>query len=211
MRRAPATALLMDFDGVLRRYDSAVAATVERRYGLEPGVILATAMRREHLVPAILGRHTRAQWRAAVAEALAAAVGGADAAHAMLGEWDAHRGAVEPAARDLVAQVRRGGRPVALVSNATDDLADDLARLGLADAFDAVVSSAELGVAKPAPDFFAAACAALDVSPRECLLVDDSARHVHGARACGLAALRWSGTPADARYVRAALGLAAAQ
>ncbi|HEX5741831.1 MAG TPA: HAD family hydrolase [Pilimelia sp.] len=208
MRRAPATALLIDL-GVLRRYDPAVAATVERRHSLDPGTIAATAMRREHLVPAVLGRHTRAQWRAAVAEALAGAVGGAGAAHAMLAEWDAHRGAVVPAARDLVAQVRRGGRRVALVANATDELADDLARLGLADAFDAVVNSADLGVATPAPDFFAAACAALDVRARECLFVGDDARHVRGARACGLAALRWSGTPADARYVQAALGLAA--
>ena len=94
----------------------------------------------------------------------------------------------------------------ALATNATDGDHEDLAALGLTDDLDAVVNSAELGVAKPAPEFYAAACAAVGVPPRGCLLVDDTDRNVRGARAAGLAAHRWTG-PADLPYLRAALGL----
>ncbi|GGJ76578.1 hypothetical protein GCM10010123_03230 [Pilimelia anulata] len=207
MRRSPATALLIDLDGVVRRYDPAVAADLAARYGLDPHALRAEALRPAYRVPAILGRHDPARWRADVAAALAERVGGADAAAALVAEWAADRGAVDPAARELVAGVRAAGRPVALVAAATAELPAELAALGLAGAFDAVLNSADLGAAPPAPDFLAAACAAVGAAPADCLLVAADERAVRGARAQGLAAYRWAGGPADARYVRAALGV----
>jgi putative hydrolase of the HAD superfamily len=42
--RPRASALLIDFDGVLRHYDPTVSAAAERRYGLVPGTVLGTAL-----------------------------------------------------------------------------------------------------------------------------------------------------------------------
>ena len=55
MRRQPAKALLIDFDGVLRRWDPTVAAGVEARYGLAPGELLRTAFDWPRLRAAITG------------------------------------------------------------------------------------------------------------------------------------------------------------
>jgi putative hydrolase of the HAD superfamily len=75
-----------------------------------------------------------------------------------------------------------------LLSNATDRLRSDLRALSLDDEFDAVFSSAELGVAKPDPEVFARVCTALGRTPEQCLFVDDSAEHVAAAAAVGLTA-----------------------
>jgi putative hydrolase of the HAD superfamily len=198
--RRPAAALLIDLDGVLRRWDRAHDAEVERRYRLDPGVLLATAMAPERVRPAVLGEVSHAEWMAGVGRAL-----GAPGAVA---EWEAYRGEVDPAVLGLVREVRADGIPVALVTNATDRLDADLAALGLGTELDAVVNSSAVGVAKPAPEYFIRACGTVGVPARDCLVVDDSDRFVRGARRAGLLAHRWTG-PADLPYLRAALGLRA--
>jgi putative hydrolase of the HAD superfamily len=198
----------VDFDGVLRRYDPAVSAAAERRYGLAPGAVLAAALEWERLLPAITGKITRAEWLTRVAEALSDRVGGPAAARALMVEWDAYRGAVVPEVLAFVRAARRGGVRVALATNATDDLDLDLAAFGVAGDFDAVANSAVLGVHKPTREYFEAACALVDTPPAQCLLLDDDDRNVRGARAAGLSALRLRGV-ADLRYARAALELRA--
>jgi putative hydrolase of the HAD superfamily len=200
------TALLIDFDGVIRHFDPAVHATAEERYGLPPGTVLATAVAPDRLIPAITGRATRAEWLTGIAEALADRVGGLPAARSLVVEWNAYRGALLPAAVAFVRAVRQAGVPVGLATNATDTLPDEVAALGLADDFDALVSSARVGVAKPHPDFYLAGCAALRAQPWQCLFVDDTDRNVRGARAVGLTALRYNG-PLDFRYLRRSFGL----
>ena len=96
---------------------------------------------------------------------------------------------------ELVSEARAAGRRVGIAAAAD-------ARSDLADRFDAVVDS----TAKPAPAFFAAACAAVSALPAQTLFVDDTDRAIRGARAAGLAAMRYSG-PDDLRYLRAALDL----
>jgi putative hydrolase of the HAD superfamily len=60
-------------------------------------------------------------------------------------------------------------------------------RLGLRDAFDALVLSFEVGSRKPQPGIYEAALAALgDVSPSDALFVDDQVRYCDGARALGI-------------------------
>ena len=81
MSRERATALLVDFDGVLRRWDPAVAAGVEREYGLTEGVLGEIAMSWGLLQPVLTGQVSHAQWMMSVADALTPAVG-ADRARA---------------------------------------------------------------------------------------------------------------------------------
>lgn len=205
MLRQPAEAMLIDLDGVLRRWDPEVPAAVEQSYGLAPGTLLGTAMSWDLLRPAVAGEITDAEWMGLVATRLALPEAEANKAVA---DWHQYRGTVDPEVLAFVRAVRAAGRPVGLATNATDLLGSDLERLGLTDEFDAVVSSAELRVHKPAPEFFERACAALSVEPRLVLFVDDDDRAVRGARAAKLAALRWSG-PENIPYLRKALALPA--
>ena len=196
-QRERAKALLLDFDGVLRHYDPAVDHAIEDRFGLDHGTILKTAMEPGRYQNLVSGGWTRAQWHADIAEFLEIP---ADA----MAELTAYRGYIDHEVLGFVRDVRAAGVPVALCTNAPSDLDDDLAQLGLAEEFDAVVNSAVVGAAKPTADFFRAACLAVHTAPRLCLFVDDSHRNVEGARRVGIAAYRWNGV-VDLPYLKAAL------
>ncbi|MFF5052386.1 HAD family hydrolase [Micromonospora sp. NPDC000663] len=204
MARERATALLLDLDGVLRRFDPAVAAGVEREYGLADGVLTEIAMQWGRLQPVLTGQVTHADWVTSVADALAEPAGGADRARAAVEQWQRYRGEVDTEVLDFVREVRAAGIRVGLATNATDLLDADLAALGLVGELDVVVNSSTLGVHKPAPEYFQAACQALATPPARVLFVDDEDWAVRGARAAGLSAHRWGGH-ADLRYLRAAL------
>jgi putative hydrolase of the HAD superfamily len=205
-QRPRAEALLLGFDGVLRRHDPAVDAAVEERFGLPGGTVLGTMMEWPRYLPAVTGHQTHAEWLDGVAVWLAERVGGEERARSLVFELDRYRGEIVPEVLAFVREVRAAGLPVALATNATDDLAGNLERFGIADEFDAVVNSWEIGAHKPSREFFQAACQAVRVKPQRCLFVDDNDRNVRGARAAGLSAYRYS-PPDDLGYVRAALAL----
>ncbi|GAA4413103.1 HAD family hydrolase [Actinokineospora soli] len=104
-----------------------------------------------------------------------------------------------PDAAPALDWLRAAGLKIAAVTNASHpDQHGRLARVGLARFFDAVISAGALGVAKPAPAIFHAACAELDVPPTHTLHVGD--RLDHDARAAVNAGLHgvWldrAGTP----------------
>jgi putative hydrolase of the HAD superfamily len=202
--RERATALLLDFDGVLRRWDPAVAAGVEREYGLSEGVLGEIAMQWGRLQPVLTGQVSHAEWVSSVADALAEPAGGPDRARAAVEQWQRYRGEVDTEVLDFVREVRAAGITVGLGTNATDLLDADLAALGLVGELDVVINSSTLGVHKPAPEYFQAACQALATPPARVLFVDDEDWAVRGARSAGLSAHRWGGH-ADLRYLRAAL------
>lgn len=204
--RARPSALLIDFDGVLRRFDPAVTAVAEQRFGLAPGSVLDVALGWPRLEPVITGRMSHADWLREIASALTDRVGGADRARDLMAEYDAYHGAIVPEVLAFARTARQAGVRVVLATNATDMLGPDLDTFGISGDFDAIANSSVIGSYKPQKDFFLAACALVDTPPSQCLLVDDSDRNVRGARAAGLSALRFSG-PADLSYVRAALSL----
>jgi len=89
----------------------------------------------------------------------------------------------------LRAARERGARLV-VVSNWDVSLHDVLAQTGLADLLDGVVTSAELGRAKPDPAIFARGLALAGVAAADAVHVGDSVEHdVAGARAAGIAPL----------------------
>jgi putative hydrolase of the HAD superfamily len=94
---------------------------------------------------------------------------------------------------------------VVLVSNATTRFESYLAAAGVADAFDAVLNTARIGVAKPDHRVYATAAALVGADPRRCLFVDDTAGHVAAARAVGLTGLHYQ----HAGQLRATLRAAA--
>jgi putative hydrolase of the HAD superfamily len=203
MTRERAQALLIDLDGVLRRWDPAPMIAVEVEYGLKPAALLETAMAWDIYRPAVAGEITDAEWMHLVASRLPIEP---SAAAAAVARWQEYRGEPDPDALAFVREVRAGGRKVGLATNATDRLRPDLEALGLTDEVDVVISSWEQKVHKPAPEFFARACDLIGAPPGQVLFVDDDDRVVRGARAAGLSAYRWTG-PHHVAYLRKALDL----
>ncbi|WP_232836735.1 HAD-IA family hydrolase [Lentzea terrae] len=126
MERTPALKplLLLDLDGVLRRFPPLPAEIAEVAF--EPSL----------LQRAVTGEITDEQWRQEVGQG-----------------WAAAPGEVITEALALVRAARKQCF-VALLSNATTRLEADLAELELDVEFDAVFNSARLGVAKPDPAIF---------------------------------------------------------
>jgi putative hydrolase of the HAD superfamily len=95
-----------------------------------------------------------------------------------------------PEVPEVLARLRAGGARLAVVSNWDVSLHDVLERTGLRPLVDAVVISAELGVAKPDPAIFRAALKRLGATEDGAVHVGDSLEHdVAGARAAGLEAV----------------------
>ncbi|MFI1989383.1 HAD family hydrolase [Actinoplanes sp. NPDC020271] len=201
--RDRARALLIDLDGVLRRWDPAPMIAVEVKYGLKPASLLETSMSWDVYQPAMAGEISDAEWMGLVADRLPLEKAEATAAVA---EWQAYRGEPDPEALEFVRGVRAAGRKVGLATNATDRLRGDLDALGLTGEVDFVLSSWEMKVHKPAPEFFERACVAIGELPKHVLFVDDDDRAVRGARVAGLSGYRWTG-PQHVPYLRKVLDL----
>jgi HAD superfamily hydrolase (TIGR01549 family) len=93
-------------------------------------------------------------------------------------------------AAPVLAAVRARGLRAVCVSNWDYALAEVLERCGLGDAFDAVITSAGVGVRKPDPRIFEAALEAAGCAAEEALHVGDTpAEDIAGARAAGIRAL----------------------
>lgn len=200
--------LLVDLDGVVRTWDARYAAAVEARHGLAEGSIATAAFADElALLEALTGRITDVEWRAGIAECLSELCDEA-AAIAAVAEWSAPAGEVDVEVLDCLRRARKAGWRIGLLTNATTRLREDLDRLGLLGEFDAVISSAELGIAKPEAAAFERACAAMGVAdPSQCVFVDDSADNVAAAITMGMDAHVFRG----ARWLARLLGVPEAE
>jgi putative hydrolase of the HAD superfamily len=90
----------------------------------------------------------------------------------------------------VLERLRAGGARLAVVSNWDVSLHDVLERTELRERVDAVVISAEVGVAKPDPAIFRTALERLGASAGDAVHVGDSVEHdIAGARAAGLEAV----------------------
>jgi putative hydrolase of the HAD superfamily len=129
----------------------------------------------------------RRRCAAVVQEQLQTALPLDDVLDALLG---AIRFRAYPEVPGVLARLRAGGARLAVVSNWDVSLHDVLERTGLRGLVDAVVISAELGVAKPDPAIFRAALQRLGATADGAVHVGDSLEHdVAGARAAGLEAV----------------------
>ncbi|MEU6954821.1 HAD-IA family hydrolase [Streptomyces sp. NPDC045714] len=193
-------AVLCDLDNVVRFYDTAPLAALERAAGLPEGTTTDIAYAPEVDLPLLLGRITPDAWVAAIAAGLVERVG-ADRARAL---GRALADAPFRADEEVVALLRRARThvPLVIVTNATLQLDADLALLGLSDLADAVVSSAVEQVAKPDPAIYRIAAGRAGVPPARCLFVDDRQENVDAAIALGMTGVLYR-APAD---LRGALG-----
>ncbi|WP_399929433.1 HAD-IA family hydrolase [Streptomyces kanamyceticus] len=199
-------AVLSDLDGVIRFYDMAVLEQLEAESGLPRGSTAEIAFAPATDLPLMRGEITKEQWIDSIARGLADRV-----------PWERGRALgttlaetkfrADDAVVGLLRQVRAAGLPVLLVTNATPWLADDLALLGLtgpSGVFDAVISSADLGVTKPGRRIYEVAAERAGADPGRCLFVDDRQENVAAAEALGMTGLLYR-EPADLRAVLAPL------
>jgi HAD superfamily hydrolase (TIGR01509 family) len=91
-----------------------------------------------------------------------------------------------PGATDACRTLAAAGLRVAVVSNWDIGLHEQLARLGLAELVDAIVTSAEAGSPKPAPAVFELALRRLGTAPARAVHIGDAPADEEGARAAGM-------------------------
>ncbi len=105
-----------------------------------------------------------------------------------------------------VAAARAAGIRTGLVSNSwsTSHYDRDL----LADLFDAVVISAEVGLHKPEPEIYLLAADRVGAEPKECVFVDDLRENCAGAEAVGMTAILHRDPPQTIGRLEDLLGIA---
>jgi putative hydrolase of the HAD superfamily len=94
----------------------------------------------------------------------------------------------EPAMLDAVRRARAAGIRTGLISNSWGAATYD--RALLAELFDGVVISGDVGIRKPAPEIYALGAQAVTLAPTACVFVDDLPFNLKPARAMGMATVR---------------------
>jgi HAD superfamily hydrolase (TIGR01509 family) len=80
--------------------------------------------------------------------------------------------------------------PLGLASSSNRHVIDLVLELaGIADAFQATVSSEEVGAGKPAPDVYLETAKRLGVDPADCVAIEDSTNGIRSAHAAGMAVI----------------------
>lgn len=119
-------------------------------------------------------------------DAVEAATDEVEAIHLARGIWEI----IPEGVAEALDQLRAAGLRLSLASNAEPLLRTKLATLGLAQRFDHLAISGEIGVEKPEPGIFLSALDALGVTPERAIHVGDFYEiDVVGARGAGLEAV----------------------
>lgn len=85
-----------------------------------------------------------------------------------------------------VRQLHADGYPVALLSNDSIELTDKLQRLNIAQLFDPLVISAQIGVMKPDRRAYETVLELAQCPPQSAIFIDDMPQNVAGAEAVGI-------------------------
>ena len=183
-------AVIFDYGGVLRGDGREQFDAVDEAVGLPPGALWSAF----HDIPEYrLSRQGAIDgdaFRSAVRRSLVPVAGDDERAGAALAALDRYLGSLPPVEaemRALIERLRTAGRvKLGLLSNAGRGWTERLRARGVADLFDDVIVSADVGLAKPDPAVFRLAAQRLGVEPAACLMIDDQPQHLESARRVGL-------------------------
>ncbi len=177
--------IVFDFGGVIWNMRWDVCRTLESTHGLARGSVFATLYGSDAWREVERGRGDREAWLVSAHAALEAEVG-----RSLPAVHEAWRDAQGPIAENiaLIRRLRPSYR-LSILSNADLTLRVRLDELGIADDFDDVISSAEVGLAKPDLEIYALACARLALPPSACIFVDDHEPNVRAAETAGMRAI----------------------
>jgi epoxide hydrolase-like predicted phosphatase len=188
----PVRAVIFDLGGVLLRTASQRARKqLEHKLGLTPGTLYARIWESEEWDLAQLGDITYEQyWRR---------VGASLGLHTAREISDFRRqyfseDRLDQELVDLIGRLRSRYN-IGLLSNAPDRLEHWLEDTWqIKHLFDAIVYSAQVGLAKPDPRIFRLILQRLDVLPPRALFIDDALPNVETAVALGMKAIRFTDT-----------------
>ena len=93
---------------------------------------------------------------------------------------------INPDIVELLADLRAGGTPLALLSNAGPDYGSYFRHGPLGDFFTACYVSGELGLLKPHPDIYWHVLHDLGITPAGAIFIDNRETNVAGAQALGI-------------------------
>lgn len=161
---------------------------MERRLGVEPGALEAF-FDEDAWLQFSTGRKDRPEFWGSVCAGFGVPPDSAIAAAVWTHLFEAPtvRTALVEIVRRLRGRVRLG-----LLSNAGPELRQLVAPV--AELFDGIVISAEVGLRKPEPAVFQLALEQLEAKPAETLFVDDLRRNIEAARRLGIRTHRFVGT-----------------
>lgn len=184
-------AILTDLDGVIRIWSPEIHRKAERATKLPEDAIPGAAFSDDLLPLVITGKISDDEWRRRIADLLSKDFPEANAERAVE-LWSASPGEVNLDALEILQTCRKRARLV-LISNATSRLLSDLRRLGIAENFDYIINSSEVGFAKPDPNIYLAALNTVEATPEQALFIDDNAGHVAAAMRLGIAGHTYTG------------------
>jgi len=93
---------------------------------------------------------------------------------------------VNPVTFDVIADLSAGGTRIALLSNAGFDFASPFRLSPIANYFERVFISAEMGLVKPHPAIYRQVLRELGITPAEMVFIDNKQENVAGAEALGI-------------------------
>lgn len=178
-------AVVFDLDGVIRHFLPDQAAEIERRHALEIGSLDATAFSQPLLTKVTTGRISRAEWVREIGRTL-----GADAAAE---EWGKQTPQPDPAVLELADVLRSRGITVAILTNGTDAISDEVEAQGIRQHVDHVFNSATIGYIKPDQRVFQHVIDALGIDGSDIFFTDDSPSKLVGAIELGFVTHHFKG------------------
>ena len=179
---AGVAAVIFDLDGILVNSE-AVWDEVRRRFVEEHGGRWHEAATRD-----MLGMSS-VEWSRYVRDRLGVDLDPGEISRAVadqVAERYRDRLPLLPGAVEAVKSIAREW-PLGLATSSNRQVIDLFLELaGLADDFQATVSSEEVGAGKPAPDVYLAAADRLAVEPADCVAIEDSTNGLRSAHAAGM-------------------------
>lgn len=187
----PIRAVIFDVGGVISRVDDlSKIRALEARLGLAEKVLFKIIFGTEAAARAMIGQLSSAELWQHVGNTLNLSAG-------QLAELERDFWAGWQLDAELIRFIRslRPRYKTALLSNALSDAREAfINQFGLGDAVDAMIISAEEGVAKPGARIYQIALERLDVQPGQAVFVDDAAENVQAAQAIGMYSVQFKNT-----------------
>jgi epoxide hydrolase-like predicted phosphatase len=181
-------AIIFDYGGVLMRtMDPEPRRELERSLDLEPGEAERVIFESERWDDAQMGQISNDGFWDDVGRRLELEAEEQSKFREMF--WAGDR--LDHKLLDLIRRLREAGYRIGLLSNAPADLRTYLSELGIADLFDQIVISAEVGMMKPDPMIYEHILELLDVEADEAIFTDDTRENVEAARAVGIHAVHF--------------------
>ncbi|RPI82826.1 MAG: HAD family phosphatase [Chloroflexi bacterium] len=197
-------AVIFDLGGVLVRTEDRMPRTkLAERFGLTYEQIDKLVFNSETATRAAMGEiDVHEHWKTICSELNAPVEEAQAVAQAF---WGGDR--LDHTLVDFIRSLRSRWK-TALLSNHWSHLRAELQeRWEILDAFDEVIISAEVGLAKPGKEIFELVVQRLGVEPGEAVFVDDFRENIEGARAAGLEAILFKNTEQTIRDLQTYLKL----